>query len=280
MTSPNPLIQPLQVLFKRLNLLQGLLEHQQHSFDMLEEMLRRRFPSGMPEQFVLWTSLPVRDLTGTGESFPSGAYEASRDEYLTEGRRIISRAAAYTFAQAYEAFETFLLDTAGTVLSVDPAKADATLQTKFETKKVRADRASLDYWTAYARFAFRGEDNKKVLGFLRLQALALARAEQQGNIANVELTLWFAAASEVRHAVTHADSLLKKAAPAVTDHGPWFPREATLQGSRVAMQPENTQRSISTFVEYAFLIFKCLSQQLGLDWNVLPFGIRHASEVL
>ena len=135
MTDPNPLEVPLDELWRRLSVLNGmlfLLDGQLRNFRTLfKEALGDR---NVPMEHV-WggATLAVRDLDewpehGWAIHYPAANFYVKGEEYLQLVDRFVEREAAWAIAQAYEAFESFLYDLlAAAYLAGIPADPDKLL---------------------------------------------------------------------------------------------------------------------------------------------------------
>ena len=292
MNPVNPIQNPIRRLLARLNVLLGLLF-------VLKSRLsndRKRIENALKEESDSYpvifsgSSLPITDLTDWPAGdwmtfFRSGSFQTAGKEYLNTLDDIISRNAGWTISQGYEAFETFLFNQAAAHLLTCPSLADQESLQKFENKKKHqgTPRTDIEYWQRFVRFRYRGDNNDKILSLLRSFACGIAEGEKN-NTRTLDLVAWFEAIGEVRHAVTHADFLIKDDRLASWDQASrqllfaHFPagRDDAACGFRVRFDYKKAEVGLRGLAEYAFLIFKCISMTEGYDWQIL--GQRKAEE--
>jgi hypothetical protein len=122
----NPLQFPIDDLFAGLALINGLLhtfESQQRNFrsPVTASLERSKFDRA---NWVTGANLIIRDLTewpahGWAEYYPAGGFVAQGEEYLNLIEVFVQRQSAWSIAQGYEAFETFLFDFTANVMVND-----------------------------------------------------------------------------------------------------------------------------------------------------------------
>ena len=275
----NPLQSPLDVLFARLALINGLLyifESQQTNFRSLltASLERNRFDIA---NLVTGANLIIRDLAewpahGWAEYYPAGGFVARGEEYLNLIEVFVQRQSAWSIAQSYEAFETFLFDfTAGVIandkegkflrrLPVENSGDGSFVPMNLEERKVKI------------RQTYRSKNNCKLLKAIRTMAPNLKQAEVANN-RGLNLRDWYKVISEVRHAVTHSDLLVKNARM-----NGWSVEEKFLlqsivagklnvEGYALAPSQKNAEKTIQLFAEYSFAIFKSFSIECGYEWS-------------
>lgn len=153
--------------------------------------------------FEGWSSFVLEDFTRTtfdDRLFEPFLVEAQESKHLAQSFR--SRHAAWTVAQAYEAFETFLLDLAAASLRTWPNKIDVQKRKNFE--RPHGQSFDLDDQESLRRFvAKQYRDNGEKLTLL----LRLGRLQEEYEAANrhgFSLRDWFCVMTKLRHAVTHS----------------------------------------------------------------------------
>ena len=89
---------------------------------------------------------------------------------------------------------------------------------------------------------------------------------QVNNNRSINLEEWFEVASEVRHAITHNNFIIKgnKTKDWTSDRKKiltkYFYGSINEQGYHLALNSKNAQQNLIFFGEYAFGIFKCFSK--------------------
>jgi len=225
------------------------------------------------------SALVIRDLTewpedGCAVYHSTGSFASQGEEYLQVIEILLSREAAWAVSQAYEAFETFLKDITATYLRDHPQYADSRKLKKATSalEKSKLERDDIEYWKMFVRLAYR--KGNALFEYLRELAPELGQAEQHNNRA-VALSAWFAVVSEVRHATTHSNLVIKRAGirslseeeRRLLSH--YFPGKTTGVGYELHLDRKNAETAFQFFAEYAFIIFKYLSRRQNYDWMTL-----------
>jgi hypothetical protein len=232
-------------------------------------------------------SIPISDITGKTDKgwhlhYASGGFHVQDHEFLQTLDKIIRRNAAWTVSQTYERFEAFLYDISAHYLHVNQGDADKKEKEKFENncKTGLPSPNSVNYWKQFVRFCYRGKNNNKIFCLIRNLAPQLPIAEKKNN-RGADLPLRYEFFSEVRHAVIHADFIVKDDRIARWSKEKQyrllrlFPanRENNKEGYRLAFTPKAAEEAIRYVAEYAFQTFKALSLSKGYEWNILE-GLR------
>jgi len=279
MTTPNPIQLPLRVLFSRLNILNGLLTVLDVRLTEIRKVIEKRVQAKTGEMpaILAGCSLPVLDLTSPETKwYPSGGFYAADEGYVVAIDDLLYMYSAVVVSQGYEAFETFLFEIAAAYLHTKPGKADTEVKRKFELKGKNggAKTSDLAYWQQYVR-CYRGDNNDKIFSLLRVLAPGICQCENS-NPHGVDLVAWYDMVSEVRHAATHKDFLVKRASisdwskekmegfSGVFSIGP----EIAGEGYKLRIKVKQAEKALSMYGSYAFVIFKFLSIQDGYSWDL------------
>lgn len=280
-STDNPIQSPLDDLFAGLNRLNGLLHLLKSQLDNLRKLLNEIVDKGNLDlsSMLAGTSLAIRDLTeypknGWAVYYPSGKFVSQGEEYLQKIDVLVSRESAWTISQAYEAFETFLKDITAAFLHINSQYADTEKLTKSNSKlkKLSLEPTDIEYWKNFIRLNYR--KNIDLLKFLREIAPELKEAEKQNNYA-IDLTEWYTVVTEVRHAATHSNMLIKSRKMLSWSPGThqllthFFPGKNTAGCYTLELSRKDAETSLRLFAEYAFAVFKCLSKLENYDWKVL-----------
>jgi len=275
----NPLYETFRVLCQTLCTLWGVFSIIAHDLQQWRERWHQQHTGRAVSKIdlVAGYSLAISDITGEHDNgwrinFPAGGYAILGHTFDDDLDDILSRNGCWAVSQGYERFETFLFDVTAAYLHSHPAQADKGLKDGFENKGKNegASDTSLVYWQRLVRHGYRSSDNAKILGFLRELAPALSEAETS-NDRNVDLTEWYAAVSEVRHAATHADCVVKEARLAgwpddrQRHMASWFPyeRDVGAKGMRLRLRKEHAEKALERFAEYGYQVLKRLSAACG-----------------
>jgi hypothetical protein len=277
----NPLLEPGNELFAKLNVLYGLLFHLESQLNNFRKSLMHQLEKSRFDLSVIaaGSALVIRDLTEWPEDnwacyYPTGSFTTRGEEYLQVTDILLSRESAWAVSQAYEAFETFLKDITAAYLYNHPDRADEdALKKNVSTlKKSGLKPSDIEYWRKFVRLTYRS--GAKTLEYLRKLAPEIDKAEQHNNRA-IDMSTWFEVVSKVRHATTHADLLIKstrtstfsKTADSLLKQ--YFPGNLIDVGYKLELNREAAKMAFNFFAEYAFLVFKCLSMKQGYDWQEL-----------
>jgi hypothetical protein len=275
-TISNPLAIPLSDLLQRLNVLNGyvlLLDNQLKNFQNLFENSYKNNNVDISNIFAGFT-LDIRDLTiSTDQKYHSylaaGIFVKEGEEYLKAADEIISYWSAWTVAQCYESFETFLRD-----INAYYYFGDVPHQPIGKLEHIPVETGNLDAWKAL--FRNRSWNTFTLLEQLRATAPLLADYEKT-NVCRINLADWHDILAPVRHAITHANFLLhrrsrEKGSKNLLDDllpkyfsGTWI----TPDIYNLNITKEQAGDTVQLTGDYAHLIFKCLCDANGSDWQVL-----------
>lgn len=273
----NPFEGPCNELFAKLNMLYGLLIHLQNQLDGFRNLIVQQLDrSGFDASaLTVGSALVIRDLTewpkdNWARYYPTGSFVTGGHEYLEVADTLISRQSAWAVSQGYEAFETFLKDILAIHLHGQPANADqkALKKNSSRLKKSGLGPSDVEYWRMFVRLAYRS--GPEVLEFLRRLVPEIERGEQHNNRA-INLSDWFRVVSEVRHATTHSNLVIKSAQARDLSRTQRelleqsFPGRLLANGYQVDVTPPAAETAFKLFAEYGFLVLKSLSIARGYD---------------
>lgn len=270
----NPLGKPLERLFARLTVLNGLLT----TTDSLISTGKSQFEelvvsnsSNLSEAFFGSRLLleDIADLPADGwqEFQPTvHSYNFRIDEIGRIAEEILEKINLFAFSQGYEAFETFLLDSVAYLyhsksITADPSKVEKWLEDHLSL-------LSKDEWCSYVRYFYRGSNNSKLLRFLRKLAPQIKRVEEC-NTTCANLQNWFSVASQVRHAATHSSGVIKQdrwtrlAGEKQKVLKNSFPGKIVSSGYELHMDKNSASQNLQLLHNYAYAIHKELSKRYG-----------------
>jgi len=279
----NPIINPLIILFQRLNQLNGFLFLFHSHLERNKRSIIYSVKKGKFDYSRLFagSALVIRDLS----EFPANKWARyySISVFSTEGEGyikiaddLIIRESALTISQAYEAFETFLKNTTATFLGTNSnnKKYENEFQNglhRFNKKRGKSlNPTSFDYWIEFINHSYKKND--EILTLLRKITPELDKLERQNNRA-LDLTVWYCVLTEVRHAITHSNLLIKN-----QKMNNWSQSERYILSGQIngvfnqygyMLNPtmKNAKDILSLFAEYGFIIFKCLSKLEHYDFS-------------
>jgi|GEM_PF-2996213 len=274
----NPYDIPLRAGFTQWVLLNGVMfqfeTHYKHRVAEIERALKSQRG---PTRLLAAASLLIEDPTfwpvdRWARPFPIGGHFKRGRRFLTALHESMAREAAWTVAQAFEAFETFLKDFSAVYLKRNPAQLSSLVWTKRrrKTASVKPRTRHLRDYRDFVRSEFRGADD--LAKRLRESVPGIALAEQKDvNVYLLDFVEWSAVVTEARHAVVHAGGVLspaqlKRLGPAriglLRKH---FPGRQTASGYRLTLGAEDARKAVQTFAAYALLMYKETSLREELD---------------
>jgi hypothetical protein len=277
----NPLEKPLEELFSRLNILDGLLFHlesQLNAFkNLFEEMIQE---SGRELSSIgCGSAIAIRDLTefpahGGVVRYPTGKFILHGKEYLRITDELLERESAWTVSQGYEAFETFLKDITSYYLhgnnqEADPVKLKKKGPCLTKRQLVHAD---LEYWQTFTRLSYRKKD--ELIDYVRKLGPETYDAEKRNNRA-IDLYEWYLLVGEIRHASTHSNMIIKNERMSSWGEerlkllNQFFPGIRTDAGYALKIGRDKANTNLVLFSEYGFAVFKSLSKAKNYNWDIL-----------
>jgi len=270
-TADNPLLQPLETLFQRLVVLTGLVRIVEDQLQGYRRLFTRQFDELDARHVFAGFNLIVWDIAPPAREEPShwrqvSSFSAGGKDYFELTDLFVRREAAWTVSQAYEAFEAYLKDVLAAYLAGHPQDSQLiSLRQPPEAADFASWRAALHSgrWSSTA-----------LLGALRLIQPSISTRETT-NDRDVHMDEWHQILQEIRHAATHSDMRIRHSRIAR-----WPPSRIRLLRRKFPGQAQNgdyvlqltrdaAQSAIQTAADYAFLLFKCLSQSSGYDWDIL-----------
>lgn len=265
-------------LFDRIAFLEFIVFYLKTSLNNLSEQVQEavegnRIRSDMP---LTATVLNIRDLTEWPpdrweRSYPAGRHYVTGESYSRFKDDFVFVQSAWAVSQAYEAFETFLLDSIGHVLMLDPEKANTS---KLRNACGNSDTSlSLQDWMDCVREVFRKEDNPKIINFLGKHYSVLRQAETNNN-RYTNLRHCLKIVGMIRHAVTHSSGIISTVVvnslslpeQDVLDRS--FETDDTEGGLSLRISVDQARNALRLFAEYAYLIARTLSTSSGYQWKL------------
>jgi hypothetical protein len=271
----NELKKPLDDFFNRLRLLYGFLFHLQNQLNNFSDLFRKSVDESDFDisDIGAGARLVIRDLIEMSETeeeklLPLRGFVTRGEEYLELKEVLIHRESAWTTSQGYEAFETFLFDMLATFLFENPQSANLSKLQKFEEKKGKGLKPQdLSYWGKYVRYTYRGNGNRKVFKRIKNFASVIEEIEEE-SAWGFDLSRWYSVATTVRHAITHSNAKIRRA-----DLQNWsqekkellerlFPGHYSEGAYLIEMKAKDVKIVFKLFAEYAYVIFRGLSQRI------------------
>ncbi len=252
----NPLRSVLDQFYQRLTALKGVLFHLETQLHGYRDML---VDPGQGEDSDLarlfcGTRLVVSDLTewpanGWRVNYPLQAFFSQGRQYVDMIDLIIRNHSHWTISQAYEAFETYLYNVVANYLYHDQTCIEQALQ-----KKLKGTPQDLSTLRQTVHQVYK--QNRQIFAYLRRLAPELQVAEAKNN-RTMDLSEWYEVVSEVRHAITHADSLIKSVRTSAWSKSrlfllrACFPGKKTADGFRLSLEHDSATKALTMFAEYA-----------------------------
>ncbi len=267
---------PMEKLLQRLTTLNGFIQLLAHQLDIFQQTSIKSFEEQKVDSSRVFAgfALLIPDLsTPDNQHFlndvQGGGYIKEGDEYFKAGEELVKNLSAWTIAQSYEAFETFLRDTAAYFFHAQrPQKPIGSLQ------QIPIDTDNIDAWKSY--FRERKWDPSNILKLFRHIEPEIEKTEKH-NILQVDIQQWFQIYTSVRHAVTHSNSRLMRqdinaSAISIEKILPtFFPGSWEEDTYHIKCSQENAIKVIKLIGAYAFLIYKklCYKRDIPLLIDII-----------
>ena len=278
----NPFDEHLEKILAHLNFLNGLLHVLDNHLENLHNLYTQYFKQHELDENTLRTgyTLAIRDLTEWPADrwavyYPSGNFILEGKEYINIIETFIHRESSWTISQAYEAFVTFLKDITACYLRIhkinkDLVEANLRNYNSYLRKHSKIiSHTTFQYWRVFLQRYYRNISS--ILELLRVIAPNIKDAEQHNNRA-IDLTTWFDVTSEVRHAVTHSNLIIKKDRMTNWEPGKklllteYFHGAYTQKDYILHPEKKDAEECLTYFLEYAYTIYKELSTLNNYDW--------------
>lgn len=226
---------------------------------------------------ILGFKLVISDLTGLTDNgwnfyFSTKTFhKVTLSNNETETQKIISRESAFSLAQGYEAFSTFLKNMLVVYFEMNPKES-----IKYMRIKKDEDINILD-WNYKIRSIKTGNNNNELFKILRKIASNIPIAEKKNN-KGINFQDWYKVLSILRHKITHSNGILYKKYSEYKNLTSeqkcylkkFFPFEENDGTLTFIITRSDSNKNLELLAEYAFLIFKELSLKSDFEWRILP----------
>lgn len=286
MNNENLLEKPLNDFFEKVTNLMGALllantcfsNYSKENYENLKKFEKRNKKT---IDYVHLSRLCVTDLSGENDNgweinyLLEPVYMVPLDEYKEIIGNLLKRESAFTIAQGYEFFETFLKDIIAYTFHTIPEAWE-----NYIKKNIKKNMGNdLNGWKDKIRKnkifgdIKREKNNKHLFECLRGISSKISDAESKNN-KSLCLEDWYEVYSEVRHAVTHSGSEIEKS---IIEKWPperksilekYFPCKETDNSFKLNIEVDGANRILTLLCEYAFLIFKNISIVYNLNWEI------------
>jgi hypothetical protein len=280
MENINPLLLPLNILFKKLAILDGMLQTVENQLDNYKPYFKNFLgENNIPEDDVIAgyslviKDLTIRPVTRFAGFYPVGNFITTGEEYLKFSNNFLAHESAWTISQGYESFETYIKDLTACHLWINNTKADQEKLkiTSGKPKIPSLDPKNIDYWNKSVRDA--RNKNSELLKNLRTLSNEIDDYEKQ-NVRKIDLSQWFNVLEKVRNATIHSNGIIKK-----DEYNKLTPEERLLfprlftgtvlnDGCHLNLNPVEVEDNLRLIAEYGYVIFKCLSKLNNYNWNI------------
>lgn len=270
----NPVEEPLDGFFNRITALDGVLNVIKSQSSIALSTLKRHESNNPQTLPKIWLGCRVllEDIGDIPDDrwrrfHPTDHVFVIRSEDAEQAYAdILERINLFVVSQAYEAYETFLLDSVAYLHCAAPATVDKRKQKKWGEK--HGPLSTKEQYRQYVRGTYRGKNNSKLLSWIRKLASQVEGVEKH-NTLTMDLQDWFAATSEVRHAATHSYGVVKaermrhlsEQQKAILRSR--FPGVDGPDGYVLHLDTKSAERALGTFHNYAYAIHKSLSIEYG-----------------
>ncbi|MGB3717442.1 MAG: hypothetical protein WA996_23710, partial [Candidatus Promineifilaceae bacterium] len=202
------------------------------------------------------------------------------EEYFQMLDAIIQLESAWTVSLGYESFKSFINDIAAAYLVKHHMMVDRNKLKRLDKFNEKRDCApqpgEISYWRAYADFL----KTDKVFSLLRrLDSDDRIGKVERRNHRGINLTEWFGVVSQVRQATVHNSAVIKKAKiEEWSQHKKQdilyriFPGTYGENGYILQLTREHANNALKMFAEYAFVIYRSLSNIYGYEWKMVVEG--------
>ena len=270
MNVSNPIEKPLDDCLQRLTTLNGVL----HVIKSQGNITLARLKNHGSNNTLLYASKLLLEDIGTIPDDLWRQFSSTGHDFVVRGEDvertfadILEHINLFIVSQAYEAYETFLLDSVAYLHYSQPTTVDKKKLEKWDEKHNHP--STLEDWHRYSRDTYRGKNNRGLLSWIRQLAPQVEKVETR-NTLGMDLKEWFAAASEVRHAATHSNGFIKGenvdrlscVGQAVLRKQ--FPGIDTADGYHLHLDTKSAREALEVFHNYAYAIHKSLSLGHGL----------------
>lgn len=270
----NYLKQSINNLLTRIEYYNGFIMHIDSDIRNYPEILIERLnKQNINPDFLKGSRLIVSDLTGKEfnrkEYSPTKGYVVTRENYKEINNRLIQFISSILVAQSYEALETFLKDIITQYFKNNN-------QIAFETigKANCIWNGNVVDWENTVRKIRPSDNNSRLLNIVRMLSADFKNAEIDNN-QNINLVNWFKAISIIRHAITHAESIIdiKNWNKLNDDEQEILKSYITLEDlnnseKRMLINKNQAQELMTIMSNYAIQIFKWLSISRGFEWDL------------
>jgi hypothetical protein len=219
-------------------------------------------------QLILGSSLVISDITGpTDKGWTINFYTGHKnvtmaEEYEKESQRLMSIESCYAFAQSFEGLERFFKDIVWQKTQICPSFFD-------EIKDIEKDGKKSGF-IENVRLKYPGGD--KLFGFVKKATGKDFLSSSQTNNYNLSFSEFWCVLSIVRHAITHSQSIIRKALvfkslthKLIFNHF-FIYHECDQNNIEIRLNYDKLEKLIKSIAEFSFQIFKILSIQKDYDW--------------
>ncbi|MBI5915641.1 MAG: hypothetical protein HY842_09710 [Bacteroidetes bacterium] len=212
------------------------------------------------------SALVISDWTGPTDkgwemNFHTGIVtETTKDNYESEMRKIYSRQLCLLYAQSFEAFERFVKDCLFNRIGRDDAVREYTISLLPKNQQSSITREKMPG----------GGNLFKVLK--KAGGETFKNFTSKNNL-NIKFSELWTILSEVRHSITHKESLIESGLIKKTKHHTeifkflFNSKDVPTDLLSIELDFEKFERLIKRFSEFAYQIFKILSIEEKLEWE-------------
>jgi len=275
----NPLYRPIKELLGTLNLLYGLIFILENRF----ANYRKQTINDNVDLSKLFagSSLAIRKLSewpkdGYARYYPSGKFFVSGKNYLETLGQLIQRESAWTVAQGYERFESFLFGISAIFLVNNNGYAEKEKKKIIEKckNKLKLSNFQLNNVQNWRLVLKKCYSNKDILKSIRKWVPNFENVVEKNNNRMINLIDWYRVVTEVRHATIHSNLIIKNKVLQKTLRSrerkallkKYFTGEQSITGYKLTLCKEKAMLNLCIFAEYALEIFNNLSDKANYDY--------------
>jgi len=271
----NPFRLYLKKLFKQLSIINGLY-HVVHS--QVQQKMKSFKETDKEDrlQTFLGAALVYRDLIDLVDTRKFAKphivnpFTVRGDDFFAVYKLVVENEGGLSIFQAYEAFESFLINIMEYLLANHKKYLD---QRKIEHyKKAKGEKhLGSELLRDFIKYEYR--DNNEKLRFLR-KVFTLIEKCEKSNYKNINHKNWFKVLTMVRHAVVHSNFTIKPTGLnrlSLIDKeilSKYFPGTLEKNGFyRLGLDYKSMRDNFEIMCDYSYLLIRSISVELGLGYS-------------
>jgi len=287
MTEENIYKEYVESFFIRIGFLNGSLFHLRENINGFEKLYSKSKKETEVDKFMLGARLAISDVSGPTDNgalyfyVTKGKYTVTESNFKEYNEGIINEFASFVILQSYESFKLFLKSVISLYYSrypelikghgvIRPKKRNhflVFLNSLFTRNKEKYEMKDIMQKLNPGKF------DSLLFRYLRKLSKHYKKYERNNN-RRIDFQEFHKVYALCRHSITHNNSFIKNSetkhfTPYQKKVLNYFAPVETENGKRIKLNQKDTAEILVRICEHAFLIFKSLSIQEGLDWKIL-----------